>query len=401
MMSVWSPCTKSTRTIINSTNIPSSKYDQIMSQFYVSKYGSIVCYLRTTGFRFTQLILMGIGYLGIVILRVKQNRFNVNVSCRRYPVKFLSFLVIAKYQYHVHASMRLLVALHCIGKRLGSSHLRPAPPLKVGDVGDNELSSLVKVLFCAPHCSQRYDHLRPKDSTIREKFTFPRVWLYVFMDKIKCVVGEGNRLSSGGVACIPEISDGRAMTPEIRRIHESFSSPSILGPPLYDERCLPLSLCSTMQIDMYIKTMGLKNIVMFRKVAPSFGERANRLLELGSSLTPAVQAAARSGGLRGTPGTAGLCPTETTARTLWRTLCSAWRTLRARVNLLSTESQETQDSNKRNFNLPVRIGSRVACMKVCCKCLESACALWQTFPPMQSLRQRTKYLRSFEHIMWL
>ncbi|CAA9994973.1 unnamed protein product [Nesidiocoris tenuis] len=66
-----------------------------------------------------------------------------------------------------------------------------------------------------------------------------------------------------------------------------------------------------------------------------------RLLELGSSLTPAVQAAARSGGLRGTPGTAGLCPTETTARTLWRTLRSAWRTLRARVNLLSTESQET------------------------------------------------------------
>ncbi|CAB0013897.1 unnamed protein product [Nesidiocoris tenuis] len=59
-----------------------------------------------------------------------------------------------------------------------------------------------------------------------------------------------------------------------------------------------------------------------------------RLLELGSSLTPAVQAAARSGGLRGTPGTAGLCPTETTARTLWRTL-------RARVNHLSTESQET------------------------------------------------------------
>ncbi|CAB0010781.1 unnamed protein product, partial [Nesidiocoris tenuis] len=40
------------------------------------------------------------------------------------------------------------------------------------------------------------------------------------------------------------------------------------------------------------------------------------LLELGSSLTPAVQAAARSGGLRGTPGTAGLCPTKTTARTL-------------------------------------------------------------------------------------
>ncbi|CAB0007853.1 unnamed protein product [Nesidiocoris tenuis] len=66
-----------------------------------------------------------------------------------------------------------------------------------------------------------------------------------------------------------------------------------------------------------------------------------RLLELVSSLTPAVQAAARSGGLRGTPGTAGLCPTETTARTLWRTLRSAWRTLRARVNLLSTESQET------------------------------------------------------------
>ncbi|CAB0018395.1 unnamed protein product, partial [Nesidiocoris tenuis] len=66
-----------------------------------------------------------------------------------------------------------------------------------------------------------------------------------------------------------------------------------------------------------------------------------RLLELGSSLTPAVQAAGRSGGLRGTPGTAGLCPTETTARTLWRTLRSAWRTLRARVNLLSTESQET------------------------------------------------------------
>ncbi|CAB0018206.1 unnamed protein product, partial [Nesidiocoris tenuis] len=52
-------------------------------------------------------------------------------------------------------------------------------------------------------------------------------------------------------------------------------------------------------------------------------------------------AAARSGGLRGTPGTAGLCPTETTARTLCRTLHSAWRTLRARVNLLSTESQET------------------------------------------------------------
>ncbi|CAA9996175.1 unnamed protein product, partial [Nesidiocoris tenuis] len=77
-----------------------------------------------------------------------------------------------------------------------------------------------------------------------------------------------------------------------------------------------------------------------------------RLLELGSSLTPAVQAAARSGGLRGTPGTAGLCRTETTARTLWRTLRSAWRTLRARVNLLSTESQETTNYTIRNRDRP-------------------------------------------------
>ncbi|CAB0017439.1 unnamed protein product [Nesidiocoris tenuis] len=94
-----------------------------------------------------------------------------------------------------------------------------------------------------------------------------------------------------------------------------------------------LSLLSTMTTHYLITSITL--IFFFYFQLPS------RLLELGSSLTPAVQAAARSGGLRGTPGTAGLCRTETTARTLWRTLRSAWRTLRARVNLFSTESQET------------------------------------------------------------
>ncbi|CAB0011521.1 unnamed protein product [Nesidiocoris tenuis] len=83
-----------------------------------------------------------------------------------------------------------------------------------------------------------------------------------------------------------------------------------------------------------------------------------RLPELGSSLTPAVQAAGRSGGLRGTPGTAGLCPTETTARTLWRTLRSAWRTLRARVNPLSTESQETLQ-NRVNGSIGTVLKSRI------------------------------------------
>ncbi|CAB0021076.1 unnamed protein product [Nesidiocoris tenuis] len=87
-----------------------------------------------------------------------------------------------------------------------------------------------------------------------------------------------------------------------------------------------------------IRQMGVKKILEARTAVQ---KEEIRKFENPRLNFMAIQAAARSGGLRGTPGTAGLCRTETTARTLWRTLRSAWRTLRARVNLLSTESQET------------------------------------------------------------